>query len=168
MSRLTNWIIKRAKRTPYSHISDYMERYWFFRLGRMFNNEYGLIGARVHVIKRSDDARAYHDHPWANISIVLKGGYWECTPVYENGLFSHHRKAWRGPGAVVFRRATDMHRLELSGHWDIDETNWAKQTWREAPATTLFITFPKSQSWGFFPNVASHKIYWKDYEGNIA
>lgn len=56
-----------------------------------------------------------HNHPWFNISIILKGGYWEKT---DEGV------KWYGPGSIIFRSAQRYHCI-----W-IEEN---KQAW------TLFI-----------------------------
>lgn len=80
----------------------------------------------LHNIRHSDDDRALHDHPWANISIILRGSYREHTP---HGTFLRSR--W----SVIFRRATARHRLLLEDGCDV----W-----------TLFITGPKIREWGFW------------------
>ncbi len=56
-----------------------------------------------------------HNHPWFNISIILKGGYWEKT---EEGV------KWYKPGSIIFRSASKYHSI-----WIEDN----KQAW------TLFI-----------------------------
>lgn len=85
-----------------------------------------------------DDHRVLHDHPWDNISIVLKGGYWETTPikkeiqhdVYYNG----HLIKWRHPGSIIRRKAEWSHRLSL---------------FNGRPSWSLFITFRERRNWGF-------------------
>lgn len=78
----------------------------------------------MHNTLRSDAGRDLHDHPWWSISIVLLGGYWEIMPTEqeqpakwdarpETTLLRGYRRAWRRPGSIVFRRATDRHRLEI-------------------------------------------------------
>jgi len=96
-----------------------IKRWWVIQRNR-FGNVY------LHHILRSDDDRALHDHPWFNVSIVLRGGYLEVTPA---------GRYWRGRGSIVFRRATASHRLELP---DINQPCW-----------TLFITGPVVRNWGF-------------------
>lgn len=44
----------------------YMERWWLIPRNRFFN-------IYLHRFWRSDDDRALHDHPWVNLSILLKG-----------------------------------------------------------------------------------------------
>jgi hypothetical protein len=106
----------------------YLLRWWLIPRNRWFN-------AYLHKIVRDDDPRALHDHPWWNMSIVLRGGYME-----------HHQlglPVWRGPGSVVLRRATVAHRLTLGA--------------TGMPAWSLFITGPKVREWGFHcPNGWRH------------
>lgn len=49
-------------------------RRWFLIPRNRFCNIY------LHNIRRSDDDRALHDHPWINLSILLRGCYIEVTP----------------------------------------------------------------------------------------
>jgi hypothetical protein len=134
------------------------------------------IVARAHTILRSDQDRHLHDHPAWSISIVLAGGYWEITqppllaevakPLYrgtvetiEQGwicapsadheflqVFAHMGIYWRGPGAIVFRRAGDFHRLVLP---------------KGTAAKSIWIIGPKSQHWGFL--VDGVKVPWREY-----
>ena len=97
--------------------SPYMRRWYVIPRNRWFN-------IYLHNIVRSDDNRALHDHPWSNLSILLKGSYREVTP---DGTFV------RGAGSMVFRRATAAHRLEVDG-----------------PTWSLFITGRKVREWGFY------------------
>lgn len=112
----------------------YMLRWWIIPRNRWFN-------IYLHQIRKSDDDRALHDHPWANCSIVLKGGYNEVTP---KGTF------WRRPGSIVFRRATARHRLELPVR-----NGGINYCW------TLFITGPWQRSWGFW--CPQGFVHWRDF-----
>ena len=58
-----------------------------------------------------------HDHKYANVTIVLEGGFWEVTP---------KGRTWRTAGDVIFRAASDPHMIE------VDPT--------QPPPRTLFIT----------------------------
>lgn len=111
--------IMNSRRPDFVIGDDYLRRWWVIPRNP-FANVY------LHQINRSDDDRALHDHPWANVSVLLKGGYREHLPDGE----AIERKA----GDVVQRQATDLHRLEL-----IDGQ----------PAVSLFITGPKVRDWGF-------------------
>ena len=104
-----------------------------------------------HRFMRSDDDRALHDHPWWNLSWVLHGKYFEYRPVDPKRPAGQSYSVLRRPGALVFRRAKDAHRVALiSGPGG-----------REWPAWTLFITGPKIRAWGFWcPGGWRH---WKRY-----
>lgn len=167
--RLPNWLIgaliRRAMRSPYSHINDYMARYWlvpyrnstagvgcgpvsFFRRPLAWLIQRLGIAIRIHHIKKSDDDRAFHDHPWWYVTLILRGGYYEVQPRYKQGLYCGANHTWRRPGTALFRRATSWHRLEVRP--------------KGRGAWTLFITGPKTNSWGFLAE-PRHKIYWRDY-----
>jgi hypothetical protein len=98
----------------------YLLRWWLIPRNRWFN-------VYLHKIIRDDDPRALHDHPWWNVSVLLKGGYLEWR--------KDRPPAWRRAGSVVFRRATCAHRLTLGASG--------------TPAWSLFITGPKTREWGF-------------------
>lgn len=116
--------------------SPYLRRWWVIPRNRWFN-------IYLHNILHDDDDRALHDHPWANMSLVLKGGYWEVTPT---------GKFWRGRGSIVFRRATEAHRLALS---------WDSRTTYGSPCWTLFITGPVVREWGF--HCRTHWVHWREF-----
>ena len=120
----------------------YMLRWWVIPRNRLFN-------IYLHKILRSDDDRALHDHPWWNISFILKGSYIEWVPMLwrDDGVPSQsslpiHRHRW----LPVFRRARAAHRLEIIA---------GKPVW------SLFITGPKLREWGFWcPKGWRH---WNDF-----
>ncbi len=87
-----------------------------------------LFRIYLHNMLRDDDDRALHDHPWNNISIILKGGFVEHTP---RGSYS------RIPLSVTFRKATAAHRLELRHHAGV-RSSWS-----------LFLTGRYQRKWGF-------------------
>lgn len=144
-TRIADWIIARAKRTPYHHLQGYMNRWWLIPYGTRWSP-----AIRVHEILRSDDDRAFHDHPWNYLTVVLKGGYFEVRPVFKDGIYRGDKRTWCGPGSVLFRRATDWHRLEVP---------------EGTVATTLFTTFAYRQQWGFMPQPAQNKVYYREYLG---
>jgi hypothetical protein len=167
--RLSDRIINAALPTPYLHLAGYMERYWI--VPYLDRGSAGLdtdgtgplpwrhrpfsralqhldVAVRVHHILRSDDDRAFHDHPWPYVTIVLRGGYVEVTPLYDDsGIYVGDRRVWRGPGSVLWRPARSLHRLEVES----GQTAW-----------TLFITGPKCQTWGFV-DPARGKVPYRDW-----
>jgi hypothetical protein len=77
--------------------ADYLRRWWVIPRNRWFN-------IYLHRIRHDDDDRALHDHPWANITLVLKGAYVEHTP---HGTFR------RDAGDVVRKRLPGLSDLDL-------------------------------------------------------
>jgi len=111
----------------------YLLRWWLIPRNRWFN-------VYLHHFLRSDDDRALHDHPWWNVSILLKGIYREHTP---NGC------AWRISPAIKFRWARSAHRIELT----------------DGPCWTLFLTGPRIREWGFLcPHGWRH---WREFTSPI-
>ena len=131
-------LVRFAKKRPYFHLKDYMNRYWVLKPA-----SWHPFAARVHEILRSDSDRHLHDHPWSYLTIILRGGYWEHTP-------DGNRK-WYGVGRILYRPYTSIHRLELP---------------EGATATTLFCTGPYRQGWGF--HTEKGKIPWREYLGESA
>jgi hypothetical protein len=110
--------------------ADYLRRWWVLPRNP-FSNVY------LHDIRKSDDDRAFHDHPWPNTSFLIVGSYIEHTP---EGRFT--RKA----GDVVHRPAHALHRLEvIPGE----------------RAISLFSTGPKEREWGFA--CPQGWVHWKDF-----
>ena len=109
---------------------DYMRRWWLIP-----RNE--NVNVYLHEIVKSDDDRAMHDHPWANVSYLLFGSYMEHTP---EGVFE------RLAGDVIQRPAHALHRLEVvPGQRCI----------------SLFTTGPKVREWGF---QCDHGwVHWLDF-----
>jgi hypothetical protein len=160
-----DFVIGKAMYTPYWNLAGYMRRWWLlgadnlarnrdnpewrpadfaraYRRSKLYQWVTDKVSARIHQTLRSDNDRHLHDHPFWNISIVLRGGYWEDMPIWTAAELaaaqSEHepyRRVWRGPGAIVFRRASARHRLTLPD----GQTSWS-----------LFIVGGKAQPWGFF------------------
>lgn len=87
------------------------------------------INVYLHHFLRSDDDRALHDHPWWNISFLLRGRYVEHT-IRDGGISV---RTERSAGQFKLRSAKSAHRIELV----------------DGPCWTLFITGPKIRTWGF-------------------
>lgn len=125
---------------------EYMDRYYLFLKDR----KHFPFNVTLHKIKKSDDP-IFHDHPWPYLTIVLKGGYWEHTPVFDNqGKKFSEVVRWRGPGSIICRSANEYHWLELDN---------------EKPATTLFFMGPQQRDWGFLIDRGSRrKPQWIQHE----
>jgi hypothetical protein len=88
-----------------------------------------------------------HDHPWPFATLILKGGYWEWTPQFdENGMKINEVARWCGPGSFRRASASTYHRVEL----DPDVECW-----------TLFMPGIKQRDWGFL--VCNQWVQWEQY-----
>ena len=93
----------------------------------------------VHKVLKSDKP-VLHDHPWNWGAMIVSGGYWEHIPVIsQEGNVVGITKEWRGPGHIRFRKAKDLHWLELEKD---PEGN-------EIPCTSIFFMGRKCKEWGF-------------------
>ena len=128
---------------------DYMHRYYLFLKDR----KWFPFNVTLHKIVKSDDP-IFHDHPWPYMTIVLKGGYWEHTPVFNNeGKKIAEFSAWRGPGSVIMRKAGEYHWLEMDPS--------------VGPATTLFFMGPQQREWGFLVDKTKAKTQWIQWENYL-
>lgn len=140
---LVDWLgaqlLLRAWRRPPDFViggaeQPYLRRWWVIPRNRVFN-------VYLHQFLRPDDDRALHDHPWANCSVLLRGGYLEHT-IAAGGI---HHKRLREAGAVVLRLSgRTAHRVELLRDGTEED---GSPIWR--PCWTLFITGPVYRTWGF-------------------
>lgn len=129
----------------------YLKRWWVIPRNRWFN-------IYLHHFLRSDDDRALHDHPWVNVSILLRGSYMEHLP---DGRVKM-RKPWRpwAPWRLVFRLPTQPHRIELLL---VDLRTGIRGPFgsHEIPVWTLFLTGPNVRAFGFLcPKGWCH---WRDF-----
>lgn len=127
-----------------------------------FGIDSSWFSIKVHNILISDE-ECLHNHPWAFLSIILKGGYREHTkalplsyklskwsyPVFnEKNGFNIQRKEFRR-GSILFRPAHWSHRLELFNTL-VKNPDGEGFIPKPIPAWTLVFTFRKVQRWGFF------------------
>ena len=143
---IAEWVIKRAQRTPYSHLDGYMMRWWLF-------NAYSedspapiawLPSVRVHHILRRDLDRHLHDHPWAARSIILRGFYVEVRQPLPGRTYRRTLTHLKGD-TVSFDCTTWHSIIDMP-----DEGVW-----------TLFFTWRYEQWWGFLVN--GRKVHWREY-----
>lgn len=142
---IRNAVIDWARRTMTRRLPDlvigepadpYLKRWYVIPRNPLFN-------VYLHLIMRSDDDRALHDHPWLNLSWLLKGAYREHT-IDAGGI---HRKRLRFAGDVILRGPRAAHRLEIRPG---------------TSALTLFITGPRLREWGFHCPDAGWR-HWQDF-----
>ena len=108
----------------------YLERYYIFLKDRTWFP----FNVFLHKFLKSDPDDV-HDHPWPYASLILKGGYYEWTPVFDKkGNKIAETCEWRAPGHFRTSAATSYHRIEL----DPDVECWS-----------LFMPGPQKREWGF-------------------
>ena len=108
----------------------YLERYYLFLKDR----EWFPFNVFLHRFLKGDPDDV-HDHPWPYATLILKGGYWEWIPQFDNqGQKIEEIKHWRKPGHFRTCGATSYHRIEL------DPT---VECW------SLFMPGTKKREWGF-------------------
>jgi hypothetical protein len=120
-------IMDRADNEPY------LERYYvFLKERRKFP-----FNIFVHKFLKSDPDDV-HDHPWPYATLILKGGYWEWIPIFnEDGEKLSEYCVWRGAGSFRTCSANSFHRIELDP---------------EIECWTLFMPGPQKREWGFLVN----------------
>jgi hypothetical protein len=149
-------LIKRAQRTPYSHIQSmdgadvYMYRWWVF-------NPYGkdaadeitpprwprLPSIRVHHIIRPDLDRHLHDHPWNARTIVLRGAYAE-----ERSDHAIYPRVTGYTGRLLYQQYHRITSISTGGVF------------------TLFFTWRKRGTWGYL--VDGQKVPHRQYPGWVS
>ena len=88
--------------------------------------DFWLFSIRLHKFHRSDDDRAFHDHPWPFVTLMLRGGYWDVT---ENG------ENWIAPLSLRYRPLGYRHTVRLPE---------GKCSW------SLVLTGRYQHRWGFY------------------
>lgn len=155
--RVTDWLIRRALRTPYTHIAatdgqgDYMRRFWLFNPYPSDSSgakNWFPISIRIHHIRRPDQDRDLHDHPWNARTFILRGGYTEIRPIEFTA---------RGGGtAILERNAGETAALKFGEYHRITRVS-------PGGVWTLFVTGRYRGTWGF--NVEGVKVPWREYLG---
>ena len=143
---IAEYLIRRAKRTPYFDLPGYMNRWWLFNPFQKRNGVKSvpyprLPSIRVHHILRADLNRHLHDHPWDARSIILKGWYDEIR--HNDPLRYHNRYV----GDTATLKYGEYHRITSVS---------------EGGVWTLFITYKYRGTWGFL--VDGVKVPWHEYE----
>lgn len=170
--RLVDWLIRRAQRTPYTHITSangddvYMGRWWLFNpYGRDAKGEQGparfawLPSVRIHHIRRPDQDRDLHDHPWNARTIVLRGWYREER--ISDGLTAADLRAQAAAGvAAIFQRTTFHRTMGYTGRLLFGQYHRINEV-SPGGVWTLFITWKKRGTWGFL--VDGKKVPWRQY-----
>lgn len=185
------WLMRRAFRTPYSHITSadgtdvYMRRFWLFnpysvetgkRQGEWAKRPWWreiLPSVRLHHIMRADQDRHLHDHPWNARTIILKGWYEEERYSDESPLGRAKREmlaaAPYGKHFGAGRTHLETRIAGYTGRLMFGQYHRITQVPRDG-VWTLFITWRKRGSWGF--DVDGREVPWREYiaehSGNVA
>lgn len=87
--------------------------------------DFGPLAVRLHRWERSDDARAFHDHAWWFLTLVLRGSYADESPAGRDVLTA---------GSVRYRSSSHKHTVQVlrPGTW------------------TLLVTGRPVRRWGFW------------------
>ena len=113
----------------------YLIRYYLF----LKNRTWFPFNVTLHKILVSDEP-TLHDHPWNWGAYIISGGYWEHIPVRsQEGNVVGATQVWRGPGSYRYKKAEDLHWLELAKDKDGNEI----------PCVSLFYMGCKKKEWGF-------------------
>ena len=103
---LTDWLDRRGSSRMITRTDlvtgvelDYLKRFYIFRCK--------FFSLFLHQFWSSDPDHV-HDHPWNNITWILKGGYWEESA-------DGHRE-WHSRGWFRYRNAEIFHRLIIGEH----------------------------------------------------
>lgn len=141
MQRLASWLMRRATRRLPDFIigsedNPYLLRWWLIPRNPVFN-------VYLHCFLRSDDDRALHCHPWANLSVLLRGRYIEHTAHADGN--PQQRVLWAGDWRLRWRGGI-RHRVELYP---------GERAW------TLFLTGPRYREWGF--HCPKGFVHWQDF-----
>ncbi len=111
----------------------YLERYYLLLKDRQ-KFPFNIF---LHQFLKSDPDDV-HDHPWPYATLIIKGGYYEWVPQFNDQREKINEvRHWRGVGHFRLRRATSYHRIELDP---------AVECW------TLFMPGPRRKDWGFLVN----------------
>lgn len=92
---------------------------WGQRLGlpecpymRRWVIDFKIFAIRVHRWQGSDDARAFHDHPWWFLTLVLRGSYTDVSPDGRDQLRA---------GSIRYRPAHHRHNRRHRSAWNVDD-----------------------------------------------
>lgn len=130
--------------------------------GEPFLQRWGVVtrwgGFYVHHIAGPDPGMDLHDHPWAFVSIVLRGGYSHETASTEAAVTcAKAAEQWPDtctPGAPSHRQTGSVTRMGMRVAHRI--TRVEPNTW------TLVLRGPDRRIWGFYP--PSGRVVWTAYD----
>jgi len=161
--KVFNYLLNRAKKTPYTHIYGeqdkelYMERYWLFNpypeSGEKSRYSWFPLSIRIHKIVKPDNDRDLHDHPWNARTFIMKGWY------TEERFFNRFK--------ILTGETVDLHSYHSRRTGDTSCLNFGEYhritRVSEGGVYTLFVTGKYRGTWGFL--VDGLKVSYKKYLG---
>lgn len=145
------------------------------------------VAVRIHDIRTADLDRALHDHPWTFASLVLRGYYIEERPERDNVVsfadfyepmklgvlpdITAQRPLTEGeidllvnPPVVLIEREPSTVTIRRAGSFALRRFHHRHRITEVSPGGvwTLFISFRKQQTWGFF--TPKGKVWWWEFE----
>lgn len=168
---LIDYLIKRAERTGNvfqitggkGSTTVYLQRYIAFK-SKLFGCVY------IHRFLRSD-ADDPHDHPWNFFTYVISGGYTEHYYDKSKAQYNEHGSItdyWtakiirRTPGSLRYRRALDIHKVQVDEEIDYQVGEYAPEKLARAPLT-ICIMGPRVREWGFWSLDGRTFTDWRSY-----
>jgi len=121
-------------------------------LTRLYVLNTPLFGIKLHWFHAPDPDEHCHDHPWAFLSLILKGGYTERREWFLRGVLMRQTVKTRGRGTLAFRRANAVHRIEHIQYGTM----------------TLIVNGPVTRVWGFWSRehgMSFKFVPWRTYLG---
>lgn len=128
----------------------------------LFHSKYFCL--YIHRFMKSD-LEVLHDHPWNFFTYIVDGQYTERTvqsDVYNKfhvwPVKFKESTNFRTKGSLAFRKATDIHRVEIA-------RNYKEEEIENAPLTMCFIG-PRVREWGFWvpTNEGKHRwVLWTEF-----
>lgn len=175
MDLIVDWLIRRAKRTPYWHLIGYMERYWLVPYNKVIERKIscrwtdtaldGTTSSCTVVTAVTDGTGPVS--PWRRPFARLVQSLGIAARVHhilrsDSGRDPHDHPWWFV--TIVLRGGYYEHRYDAFGSWVSRRWHGPGSVLIRAPedlhmlelpkgktAWTLFITGPKKQTWGFKP-----------------
>lgn len=107
----------------------------------------------LHRFRRDDEDVELHNHPWAAVSLILVGGYYEeRREIDDSGHLYNVRRYERKPFTLNRLHPDTFHRVELIEH----------------DAWTLIVVGEKVQSWGFWHPRTGEFLPWREHAAKKA
>lgn len=118
-----------------------------------------LFSIRIHHWIRSDDKRFFHNHPWAFLSIIIRGGYtdvsWRGTYLPNDSLVTNSKHDIAAKYGCLTLRGRDIVELDNVEAGDIRFRRSNHRHYVDAPKEgcwSLLICGPAIRKWGFWVN----------------